>query len=67
MNVFYQFICELCNRAVSTISYVHYFRVCFFSSYDITYTSSNNSCGGNITGDHGSVYSKFYPQVIQQQ
>ncbi|CAK8682879.1 unnamed protein product [Clavelina lepadiformis] len=30
--------------------------------YDITYTSSPDSCGGNITGDHGNMFSSFYPQ-----
>nr|CAB3234608.1 cubilin [Phallusia mammillata] len=35
------------------------------NGYDITYTSSNNSCGGIVVGDHGSVYSTLYPQPYQ--
>ena len=34
-----------------------------FFRYDITYTSAPNSCGGNVSGDHGVIFSRYYPQV----
>jgi cubilin len=33
--------------------------------YDITYTSSLNSCGGNVSGEHGVIFSRYYPQVYE--
>ena len=32
--------------------------------FDLSYTSNQQQCGGNLTGTHGNVYMSYWPEVI---